>query len=137
MSKHTPGRLDFNKSVVYFSDRAGGFDIRECPEPEHNAERLAKCWNACLDIDTRDLGDNVLLRAFYEKKSLEHRADYLIQVLMGIYNSLYPPITHLQDGRAFAFRPQNLDPHEYIQALSDKIRAIPDEITKATGADHD
>ena len=49
-------------------------------------------------------------------------------LLTGIYNLLYPPPITLPDGKVMAFRPNDLDPHEALQELSDRIRALPDEI---------
>lgn len=52
----------------------------------------------------------------------------LTKVLFGIHSLLYPPMVKLPDGRTFAFKPKDLDPHACMQELSDRIRAIPDEI---------
>lgn len=46
MSAHTPGELKADGTVVLFAGNAGGFDIRDCPQPEENAKRLVACWNA-------------------------------------------------------------------------------------------
>lgn len=54
------------------------------------------------------------------------RASALIH---GIYALLYPPHVKLPDGRTMAFRPSSLDPHEVLQELSNRIRALPDGLT--------
>lgn len=54
--------------------------------------------------------------------------EHLGKVLLGIRSLLYPPMVKLPDGRTFAFKPKDLDPHACMQELSDRIRAIPDEI---------
>jgi len=51
-----------------------------------------------------------------------------VRLLAGIHGLLYPAPRKLEDGRVFVFRPPN--PHEYLQALSDRIRALPDELEK-------
>ncbi len=34
------------------------------------------------------------------------------------------------------FRPKDPDPHEVLQALSDRIRALPDELAKLDGPNY-
>lgn len=50
------------------------------------------------------------------------------RLIVGIYALMYPPKTKLADGRVMVFRPQKLDPHVVLQELSDRIRALPDEL---------
>ena len=50
------------------------------------------------------------------------------RLIGGIYALMYPPKTKLADGRVMVFRPQKLDPHVVLQELSDRIRALPDEL---------
>lgn len=52
----------------------------------------------------------------------------LAQVLAGIHALLYPPVITLANGQTLNFVPKSLDPHALMQELSDRIRAIPDEI---------
>lgn len=56
------------------------------------------------------------------------KADRLAEILLGIHSLLFPPITEV-GGKAFRFKPD--DAADYMQALSDRIRAIPEEIGKA------
>lgn len=44
-------------SVVHFygGEIRGGFDIRNCPDPEERASRISACVNACRGIDTETL----------------------------------------------------------------------------------
>lgn len=49
-----------------------------------------------------------------------------VQIMTGIHALLYPPRFTDNDGRTFEFR--SPDVHEQMQALSDRIRALPDEI---------
>ena len=58
------------------------------------------------------------------------RASALIH---GIHALLYPPHITLPDGRTMAFRPSSLDPHEVLQELSNRIRALPDELDAPKG----
>jgi hypothetical protein len=60
----------------------------------------------------------------YSRACLE-RASALIH---GIHALLYPPHVTLSDGRTMAFRPSSLDPHEVLQELSNRIRALPDKL---------
>lgn len=56
------------------------------------------------------------------------RAKFLGDYLARIHGYLYPPLMTVE-GRTYAFHPPN--PHEYMQKLSDAIRAIPDQIVVA------
>lgn len=40
-SKHTPGPWVAHETLVLFPKNAGGFDIRNCPNPESNARLIA------------------------------------------------------------------------------------------------
>lgn len=67
-----------------------------------------------------------VLRA--ERDQARARVDYTMKVLFRIHSCMYPRAVKMEDGRLMAFRPEN--PHEYMQALSDRIRAIPDELAQ-------
>jgi len=56
------------------------------------------------------------------------RLDIAVKQLVGIHALLYPAPVAMPDGRTMEFRPKSTDPHEVLQALSDRIRAIPDEL---------
>lgn len=49
-------------------------------------------------------------------------------LLTGIHSLMYPPEITTADGRVMVFRPKSIDPHEILQGLSDRIRALPDEL---------
>lgn len=70
-----------------------------------------------------------VLRA--ERDSARAQVDNLVMQLSSVHALLYPPPTKLQDGRTMVFRPKDPDPHEVLQALSDRIRAIPQKIAAA------
>jgi hypothetical protein len=55
------------------------------------------------------------------------RSHSLGRLLIGIHSLMYPPRVAV-NGRTMSFRPADPDPHELMQALSDRIRALPDEI---------
>lgn len=63
-----------------------------------------------------------------ERDNARARFELAAKLLTGIHALLYPPPTTLPDGRTFVFRPENPGPHEVLQELSDRIRALPDEI---------
>jgi len=74
-----------------------------------------------------------MLRDRYDaiRDERDHNAagrDHAIKILSRIHMVIYPMLTKLEKGTTLAFRPPN--PHEYIQAISDRIRAIPDEINQ-------
>lgn len=55
--------------------------------------------------------------------------DRAVKILTGIHALLYPPRVTRDDGKTFEFHSPHV--HEQMQALSDRIRAIPDEIAAA------
>lgn len=54
-----------------------------------------------------------------------------VKILTGIHFLLYPKPINTPDGRTMVFRPKNPDPHEVLQELSERIRAIPDDMLAA------
>ena len=50
-----------------------------------------------------------------------------VELLIGIQSLMYPPPMETADGRTMVFRPKNVDPHEVLQKLSDRIRALSGE----------
>ena len=70
-----------------------------------------------------------VLRA--ERNSSRAQVDNLVMQLSSVHAFLYPPAIKLQDGRTMVFRPKDPDPHEVLQELSDRIRAIPQKIADA------
>lgn len=55
-----------------------------------------------------------------------------VRILTAIHSLLHPPLVTAPDGRTFAFKSPMLD--EQVQALSDRIRAIPDELAAIDAA---
>jgi hypothetical protein len=51
-----------------------------------------------------------------------------VKLLISIHSLMYPPPTTLPDGRTMVFRPIDPDPHTILQKLSDRIRALPEEL---------
>ena len=66
-----------------------------------------------------------------ERNSARVQVDNLVMQLSSVHSLLYPPAFKLQDGRTMVFRPKDPDPHEVLQELSDRIRAIPQKIADA------
>lgn len=65
-----------------------------------------------------------------ERDQARARVDYAVKLLTGVHALLYPAPVTTADGRTMVFRPTNPDPHEVLQELSDRIRALPDEMEK-------
>lgn len=91
--------------------------IAKC-NPENIAAIIAHVEAQAAEIER--------LRA--ERDNARARFELAAKLLTGIHALLYPPPTTLPDGRTFVFRPENPGPHEVLQELSDRIRALPDEI---------
>lgn len=67
---------------------------------------------------------------YYEREQARARVDIAVKLLTGIHSLLYPAPITTEDGRTMVFRPKDPDPHEVLQELSDRIRAIPEELEK-------
>lgn len=100
------------------------------------ALRLADALIADDTRSTRWEAVDELRRLHYERERLlierEHARimyEHSVKLLTSIHSLLYPPATKLPDGCTMVFRPKDPDPHTILQALSDRIRALPDEIT--------
>lgn len=69
-------------------------------------------------------------RLSFQRNNALSRCDMLANLLTRIYELLYPPPMPLPDGRTMVFKPSGSDPHAHLQALSDLIRALPEELAK-------
>lgn len=90
------------------------------------------------------VGDNLVYWMLVEVDDLKQRCEVLraerdhqracldsaMKMLTGIHALLYPAPITTTDGRMMVFRPKNLDPYEVLQELSDRIRALPDELER-------
>jgi hypothetical protein len=72
-------------------------------------------------------GEVEVLRAKLEASDAS--VQIAVKLLSGIHALLYPAPLTLANGSQAVFRPGN--PHEFMQELSDRIRALPDEMAKA------
>lgn len=82
-----------------------------------------------------------LARAWLEREALRHERDHArarmesaVKLLAGIHALLYPPPVKTADGKTMVFRPTSPDPHEILQELSDRIRALPDKLAEVGNA---
>lgn len=67
---------------------------------------------------------------YHERQHARACLDNAVRLLSGIHALLYPAPITAEDGRTRVFRPKDPDPHEVLQALSDRIRALPDELAR-------
>lgn len=72
-----------------------------------------------------------VLRA--ERDHERAKVESAVRLLTGIHALLYPAPIKTPDGRTMVFRPKDPDPHQVLQELSDRIRALPDEIAAIAG----
>lgn len=64
-------------------------------------------------------------------RHLRAQVDNAAALLTGIHSLLYPAPITTPDGRTMLFRPKDPDPHEVLQELSDRIRALPEKLAAA------
>lgn len=95
----TPGSLAFTPSISAW--------LREIADELDDTARAAEVYRA-------------------ERDHAKACLDRAVKILTGIHVLLYPPLTTDGAGRTWAFKSPMM--HEQVQALSDRIRAIPDEI---------
>ncbi len=67
--------------------------------------------------------------ALAERDTARASLDRAVQILTDIHS--HAPIP--TEGGLMVFRPRSHDPHETLQMLSDRIRAIPEELDRDTG----
>ena len=63
-----------------------------------------------------------------DRDSAHARLDRAVELLAGVRSLLYPAPVTVADGRMMVSRPKNQDSHATLQELSDRIRALPDEL---------
>ena len=89
---------------------------------------------AYLDSETEKERLHRRIEILYAEKCFAiSRYESAVKLLTGINSLLYPPAIKLPDGRTMVFRPKDPDPHTLLQELSDRIRALPDEIERLHG----
>ena len=96
--------------------------------PEVEATHPGSLASFAALIEARQERTIEVLRA--ERDHARARVDSAVRLLTGIHSLLYPASVTTPDGRTFVFRPKDPDPHEVLQELSDRIRALPDEVAK-------
>lgn len=70
----------------------------------------------------------------HERDHARASKDNAVKLLVSIHSLLYPAPVTMADGRTMVFRPKSPDPHEVLQELSDRIRALPDELAALAAA---
>lgn len=65
-----------------------------------------------------------------ELAAARRHVELLVKVLVGIHQLLYPPVMRMPNVM-MRFHLEKSDVNAYMQELSDRIRAIPDEIKAA------
>lgn len=93
---------------------------------DHESGDFGRALEGYAESAERLERENEVLRV--ERDHARAKFDKVMSLLVGIHSLLYPAPMTRDDGAVFVFRPQN--PHEWAQALSDRIRALPDEMEK-------
>lgn len=100
------------------------------PEAEHTAE-LAELRTV---TDAARLRANIASDAFKiasaENSRLQQNLANAVRILAAVHATIYPQLAAAEDGTTYRFNAPN--PHDYLQALGDTIRAIPEKINALT-----
>lgn len=100
-----------------------------CRMPVMSGSRHHFCGHALLSRDARIAElERENERVRIELRAARRRADGTTDMLLRIHALLYPSLSALPNGTMMAFRPKSIDPHEVLQEISDRIRALPNEI---------
>lgn len=99
--------------------------LRSVGRPWEN-ETAALCDEAAEVIERLARQNEI---AQYERKRANARVDNAVEIFTKIHSLLYPPRITDGNGVTYEFKYPG-DPHELLQALSDRIRAIPDEVAE-------
>lgn len=94
--------------------------------PRASGKRTDPLCAAAADEIERLRADVAVLKA--ENAHARDCLNSATTLLTGIHSLMYPPEITTADGRVMVFRPKSIDPHEILQGLSDRIRALPDEL---------
>ena len=95
--------------------------LRYCGQDQHppltvwETEQLARAW----------LEREVLRN---ERDHARAQANNAVKLLTSIHALLYPDPIKMTDGRTMVFRPSDPDPHTLLQELSERIRALPEQM---------
>lgn len=104
-------------------------DAHEAKRATPHATLLAELLDSRIPKSEREhAAAREIERLRAERDNARARFELAAKLLTDIHALLYLPPTTLPDGRTFVFRPENPDPHTVLQTLSDRIRALPDEI---------
>lgn len=109
------------------------------------ADKFSEGWHDGIEIDASDV--MALSEAANHVENLERKCEILrsklnheracrenaVNLIAGIHSLMYPAPVNTPDGRTMVFRPKDPDPHQVLQELSDRIRALPDQLS-AQGA---
>jgi hypothetical protein len=103
-------------------------ELRQYHEFDFSQEIKRKAADM-LEADEHSSLTIEVLRA--ERNHARAQRDNAIKLLSSIHMLLYPAPFNMADGNTMVFRPKNPDPHVVLQELSDRIRAIPDDMMEA------
>jgi hypothetical protein len=112
------------------------YDAMECyrntpvGQPFEVVENFKNMKQLILQQSSYDQYEIKVLRN--ERDRARAQVDCAVKLMSGIYSLMYPAPVTTADGHTRVFRPINIDPHEVLQELSDRIRALPAELAKLT-----
>lgn len=97
---------------------------------------LDECGTQCNELDRATRMTEKYKRMFEvcaaERDHARACYERTVQILCNIHALLSPPVITLEDGRTFEFRSPTMA-NQQLQALSDRIRAVPDELNRIVG----
>lgn len=123
-------------SGLRFNDIGEPSPFKVTPLYAANAiERQAEEFDALAHLLAQRDADIERLTA--ERNHAVAKFERAVLLMTGIHALLYPAPVNTPDGRTMVFRPppESLDTHEVLQELSDRIRALPDELERIAPSD--
>lgn len=122
-------------TLHYKDDSMSETDSRTLPQRlRERAGQYDECdWHEAIELEAAAEIERLNRKAealFHERNHARAMVDNAVKLLTGIHLLLYPAPFTKPDGRTMVFRPRDPDPHAVLQELSDRIRALPDELEK-------
>jgi hypothetical protein len=115
------------ENLLHHAWADGAANIKKSPATMRATDALL----VRIDDERMALRELDILRA--ERNAARARLDQVSKVLSEIYSLLYPPTWLTLDGQEFAFKSNNAN--DWMQCLSDRIRAIPSQLASDPAGD--
>lgn len=124
---------DLERFAAAIERQACGLYLKQGETPAERIERDHRDSLALMTLLKQEKHKSEVLQA--QRDHSRAQFDSAVKLLTRIQSLLYPAPFVMPDRRTMVFRPKSPDPHEVLQELSDRIRAIPNELAAIAKAE--